>query len=290
MQIYSKKCAKPITIVLLLIAEVFFVNQVSGADIRTDYDWNQVRLGAGGWVTGMVMHPLDDNLVYVRTDVGGVYKYNQASGEWDQIILANAMPTEVIDAAPGLYKGQGTSQINAYRIESLALDPNDTQVLYVAMGQSTRSWLLKSSDQGSTFVDTGLTGVAMYGNGVARQQGERLVVDPNDSDIVLFGSRAAGLWRSPDAGATWQQIAESQLPFGAATSGDPIGINIVVFDAANTDRVFASVYGQGIYESNDSGLTWSPILTGFHAEDMECAGGVLYVASPSSGFGGIRKY
>ena len=46
----------------------------------------------------------------------------------------------------------------------------------------------------------------MGGNESGRFNGERLAVDPNQGDILFFGSRRDGLWKSADRGATWQKV------------------------------------------------------------------------------------
>jgi hypothetical protein len=42
---------------------------------------------------------------------------------------------------------------------------------------------------------------------MGRQTGEKLAVDPKKSDIVLCGTRRDGLFKSTDAGKTWQKIS-----------------------------------------------------------------------------------
>ncbi|HSI09029.1 MAG TPA: hypothetical protein VK985_10635, partial [Rariglobus sp.] len=57
------------------------------ADLSGDYSWKPVRLGAGGFVTGLVIHPLDPDVRYCRTDVGNAYRWDAAAREWMPLVV-----------------------------------------------------------------------------------------------------------------------------------------------------------------------------------------------------------
>eukprot|EP01079_Euglenida_sp_SAG-EU17-18_P007926 gene7926-7341_t len=47
--------------------------------------WRSVNTQGFGWVTGVVVHPdphVCPGCTYVRTDVGGAYKFNTTAGRW----------------------------------------------------------------------------------------------------------------------------------------------------------------------------------------------------------------
>src|SRR5471032_1900678 len=46
------------------------------------YSWNNVKVVAGGFVDGIVAHPAQQGLFYARTDIGGAYRYNNATSSW----------------------------------------------------------------------------------------------------------------------------------------------------------------------------------------------------------------
>jgi hypothetical protein len=106
------------------------------------------------------------------------------------------------------------------------------------------------------------------GNENGRGTGERMVVDPNDHDVVLCGTRRYGLWRSADAGATWDEYG--RFPVREEPLG--VGITFVTFDARSgakgkpTPVVYARAFAStetGLYRSEDAGkdLAGGPLVS-----------------------------
>src|SRR5580698_1752941 len=152
------------------------------------YQWRNAVIGGGGFVTGLITHPRAKNLVYARTDVGGAYRWEENSQRW--IPITDSF-------SPADFTG----------IESLAVDPNDTNRVYLAAGiyENGRSAIFRSDDRGRTWQQTDVP-FKMGGNETGRFNGERLAVSPNDGHILFFGSRNDGLWKSTDRGATWKPV------------------------------------------------------------------------------------
>src|SRR5689334_9846680 len=79
-------------------------------------------------------------------------------------------------------------------------------------GMYTNSWdpnpgaIIRSKDRGNTWASTDLP-FKVGGNMPGRGTGERLAVDPKNSNILYFGARSGnGLWKSTDAGVTWAKV------------------------------------------------------------------------------------
>ena len=103
-------------------------------------------MGGGGYVTGIVAHPRARDVLYARTDIGGAYRWdpqcNTQGGGW--LPITDFFPLK---------------KSNFYGIESLAIDANDPDVVYIAAGKY--KWagpgaVFKSTDRGRTWLDTGL--------------------------------------------------------------------------------------------------------------------------------------
>ena len=208
-----------------------------------DLDWKTLKTGAGGWITGMHIHP-SGNLMLARSDVGGAYKYNATNNEWEQIVTAQSIPST--DHSFLDYQG----------VLSLVSAPSDDQVLYLAHSTG----IYKSTDQGISWTKTNFPSTEMPANDdSSKYSGERLSVDPINSELVYFGSINDGLWESTDGGNTWTQI--TGVPNGAIDRG----VRTVLFDLQSgtsnnqTQTLYAIVDGEGIFKSVDGGNSWNDI-------------------------------
>ncbi|MDZ7969317.1 MAG: hypothetical protein RM368_30960 [Nostoc sp. DedSLP03] len=240
----------------------------SRSSTTSGYQWNQVSIGGGGYVTNIYLHPLEKNLAYIRTDIGGFYRWNSLEKKWIPLI-----------------DHFGSDKSNYYGGEGLALDPNNPNIVYIAAGKYTKAGLgtiFKSTNKGQTWNKLNID-LPMGGNETKRWTGERLGVNPFNPNIIFFGSRLDGLWKSANAGQTWKKVS--------SFSGKPnasIGITGILFSKKNAGLVYANAYGDGIYKSTDTGVTWSRIAgSPSKANRMVLnSNGVLYVTHTS----GVSKY
>lgn len=211
------------------------------------YRWQNVKIGGGGFVTGIVAHPKQPGLRYARTDVGGAYRWDDNGKTWVPL-------NDAFDVRQWTWTG----------VESIGLDPTDPNRLYLAVGTYTNNWggpgaMLRSSDQGKHFQRVDLP----FKNGAnedGRWMGERIAVDPDHPNRVFFGTRTSGLWQSVDGGAAWKPVAG----FPAVSDPQRIGVVWVTFApkrAQSARSIFASVHGKdgGLYQSRDAGATWEKV-------------------------------
>jgi BNR/Asp-box repeat len=234
----------------------------AGEPTASLYHWQPVRLGAGGFVTGFVTHPLDANVRYCRTDVGNAYRWD--GREWRPIIVRagdKGMPADL--AATPVVCG----------VDSIAIDPARKGTVLLTMNAGRPDMLknnhaplggnvYKSTDGGVKFT-AGTLSLAMEPNGPWRTEGERLKVDPNNSEVVFYGSLKDGLWRSHDGGANWTVVKGGGAP---AVSANVLGVHFasasgtVVRDRTKCSRtIFAVVPRGSVFSSLDGGATWNNI-------------------------------
>jgi len=240
--------------------------------------WVQVPLGGGGFVIGLVSDSTGAD-IYCRTDVGGAFRWvpgTGANGQWlsitDTIVPTTTTGSEAL---------MDTS--------SIAVDPNNANNLYVSVGtpSSTLHGIYASTDRGATWTAINSTFI-MDGNGPFRANGERLAVDPNNSNILWFGSTQDGLQKGVKSGSTWTwtQISPTLVPIGQVASGGKAGVTFVSCDAnGGTTIVYAGVYDSvgttgGVYQSPDAGTTWTKatgVTIATPARGQVAPGGTLYV-------------
>ncbi|HRK21513.1 MAG TPA: xyloglucanase [Fimbriimonadaceae bacterium] len=214
------------------------------------YQWRNIEIVGGGFVTGVITHPRAKDLLYCRTDIGGAYRWNPKTNRW--------IPLQDWIIRP---------EWNLYGVESLAVDPTDPNRVYIAAGTYTNEWggngaILRSKDRGDTWERTDLP-FKNGGNEDGRSIGERLSVDPSDGRVIYFGTRHNGLLRSDDYGATWKLV--DRFPIKGRTNR--IGIGWVLFDPRRSEKgrptkeiyVGVAVPGTTLYRSRDAGATWEPV-------------------------------
>jgi xyloglucan-specific exo-beta-1,4-glucanase len=223
--------------------------------------WRNVAIGGGGFITGVVFNQSKPGLAYLRTDIGGLYRWDAPAKRW----------TPLLDWT-------GFADYNQLGVESVATSAQHPNRVWAAVGEYSESWnagndgaILRSDDYGRTWKRTQLP-ILMGSNDQGRDSGERLAVDPDDDDILYFGSRDDGLWKSTDGGVTWAE----DTAFPDAGSGSTSGLQFVTFDqTANSGGgkahggrtptrhlVVGDADTSTLYESTDAGASWSTVAGG----------------------------
>jgi photosystem II stability/assembly factor-like uncharacterized protein len=176
----------------------------------------------------------------------------------------------------------------AYSIGCLAIDPNNTNVIWAGTGENNHQRALgygdgvyKSLDGGKNWENMGLK--------ESRQIG-MIAIDPRNSNIVFVAAEGSvwgpggdrGLYKTTDGGKNWKKVL---------TISENTGVNNVKIDPCNPDIMYATAeqrrrhhytkIGGGpestIYKSEDAGENWRKIDKGLPTEHM---GGIGIDVSP----------
>jgi photosystem II stability/assembly factor-like uncharacterized protein len=213
-------------------------------------EWHPLRIGAGGWLTG-IDFSADGSTRVVRTDTYGAYIWDAAVSQWAQLVTSASMPA----ADVGVDKNAGVYEIR--------VAPSLPTRLYMAY----RGDVYRSDNRGSQWIRTTFAHVSMDANDNFRAMGPKMAIDPANPDVVYVGTPQAGIFVTSDGGATWQSV--SAIPKSApAPNGQYPGHPGIVFDpsagtvSGKTSIIYASSYGNGVYQTTDAGGSWRKLAGG----------------------------
>ena len=251
-------------------AKASFSSAATAKDAAPATGWTTVKMGGGGYVPGVIYHPTVPNLRYARTDVAGVYRWDNDNGIWIPL-------TDSFSRPEGAFEGA----------ESLAVDPTNSWTVFMTAGQYVRNGngrFYISWDQGRSWQHVDLP-FPVGSNNQGRAIGERLAVDPNLPSTMYYASRTAGLWKSTNYGYNWSQVSSlssyvmSSSDINNANGGNPIGLEFVTVDATvpasgftPTGNATGTIYvgvapdykglaglSSYLYKSTDGGATWTAV-------------------------------
>jgi photosystem II stability/assembly factor-like uncharacterized protein len=182
----------------------------------------------------LAVDPQHPDTLLAGTYGAGVYLSRDAGHGW-------------VPANSGI--GKGT-------VGTLAIDPNDPSRVYAALFD--QGGVYRSRDGGQTW-ESANSGIDLSG---AWNWTGLINIDPTDSTHLYYTGTTNGFYESRDAGETWVR-REEVCPQVTALAIDP----------ADGNHLYAATYqhpdGQcsvPVYESEDSGATWTP-LAGIDAAD-----------------------
>jgi len=187
---------------------------------------------------------------------GGVWTYDSGSGTWTERLPDSA----------------------SQAVGALAVAPSADNVVYMGSGEGDLSGDSQYGDGFYRSVDGGVTW-SHVSTLFAGQAVTNIAVDPNNWKHLFASTIRAragdhrtsaptntyyGVYESMDAGKTWglQKGTNNQLH----------GATALVMDPKNANHLFASFWGDGIYQTTDGGSTWHKAMGGLPAGNFAQGG------------------
>ena len=182
------------------------------------------QLNGNGRLTCITFHPNDANTIFVGAPSGGLWKTTDNGATWTQY-------------ATGLTR---------LGVSSIVVHPSSPNTIYIGTGDR---------DAGDApgygvwrTLDGGLTW-ASHNNGMGNRTINELIMDPNNSNIMVAAGSNGLIYRTVDGGAIWTQSAS-------------LGINPkdIAYHPTNSNIAYAS--GTELHKSTDGGASWTQITNG----------------------------
>src|SRR2546423_11278250 len=81
---------------------------------------------------------------------------------------------------------------------------------------------------------------------------------PSQPNTFYMGSTGGGVWKTTDAGPSWVNISDGQIPLGSMGAIEVSLSNPdVIYAGTGSSKIRSNVsIGRGIYKSTDAGRTW----------------------------------
>ena len=144
------------------------------------------------------------------------------------------------------------------RVVAVAGDPNDKAVFYFG-GCAGGVWKTIDGGQYWRCVTDGFFKTASMGAlSVARSDPNVIYAGTGETAIRLDVSYGDGVYKSTDAGATWQHMGLRETRFIGRFAVHPQNADLVY--AAALGDIFGSNEERGVYRSKDGGKNWEKVL------------------------------
>ncbi|PYT08983.1 MAG: hypothetical protein DMF60_03420, partial [Acidobacteria bacterium] len=237
--------------------------------------WRRLKPGIdkrGLSIDTIVLDARDSKMIYAgawavaRDEEGGVFRSNDGGEHWKLLEGTRKLSVRSLAIAPSdsnlLIAGSANDSPNlngAFRsrdggksweritpvgdkeirnIQSVAIDPLDTNVIYVG------TWHLpwKTTDGGVTWKQTGYKAVGMIDDSDVFG----ITVNPTNANIV-FVNACSGIYRSASRGEKWAKVPG--IPFSARRTYK------LLVHPTNPNVIFAGT-SEGLWRSKDDGKRW----------------------------------
>jgi photosystem II stability/assembly factor-like uncharacterized protein len=211
--------------------------------------WKHLGLSDGQQISAIIVDPQNPDRVFVAVlghpyganEERGVFRSTDGGQTWQKV----------------LYKDENTGAV------ALAFDPTNAQTVYADLWaarqgpwengqwQGPQSGLFKSTDGGTTW--TQLTkGLPTTKEGLGRIGFAVAPSDPQRLYAIVDAPRLGGVFRSMDAGESWERVSNEQRVWGRGSDFAEVKV-----DPKNKEVIY--VANTSTYRSTDGGKTFTAI-------------------------------
>ena len=170
-----------------------------------------------------------------------------------------------------------------WEVYHLKASPADPNRLYAAPSTGWFGQLIHRSDDGgetwqpigNEFNYDGIPGTHQWYDGTPHPWDFKRVwhLEPSltDPDTVYAGVEDAALFRSSDAGATWQELSglrEHTTGSSWQPGAGGLCLHTILLDPSDPKRMFVAISAAGAFRSDDAGTTWKPINKGLRSNHI----------------------
>lgn len=250
----------------MMEAKLMAVEKVAGFDD----EWTVQGPGnIGARVNTVAVNPQNEDIIFAGFSSGGLWRTTNGGQSWSPVFDEKEWPS----------------------IGDIAFSPSDPNTIYVGTGDPNISFypmlgdgIYRSTDGGDTWTHLGLAEQRVI---------TKIALHPTNPNIIFAASMgnpfvrddARGLFRSTDAGATWQKVLNISDQAGVSDLiMDPFDPNVLY--ASGWDRVrnnFESVVrgpGAKVFKTMDGGNTWTQLTNGLPSEENCRTGLAISLQTP----------
>jgi photosystem II stability/assembly factor-like uncharacterized protein len=185
----------------------------------------------GGLKQRLIIDPNNGENQFLIIPPNGLFRSRDGGRNWQPI-------------NEGLPKDQAFDQ--AAYVLTVAVDPNDSKIVYAGTGSISGqgNGVFKSTDGGMTW--------SPANRGMIDYRISASTIDPTDSMIIYAGAEKGELFKSTNAGVSWNDTSDRHIMDLFST---PTVVDIFV-DPANPKTVYVLTEEAGILVSHDAGSSW----------------------------------
>ncbi len=213
---------------------------------QTQPNWVILGQGGGGALVEAVTHPTDSNIVWVVTDLTGIFK----STDGGLTYTRKGGQVERSEMFFEWMRGMG---------HELVYDPSDPNIMYWAVdgGIYTTPGLYKSTDGGDNWFK--IPGSPDLAPGA-------IVVDHNG---VIYGIKHKNLYVSTDKGLTWQKKPDVPTYYNGDDYDWRRRLRVFIYVTLDNKVIIGDRYpGTGIFITGDGGNSWQQLLKDYQIMDV----------------------